>query len=267
MGSGVLVQTGVTYAQFNGPSYNAFAGGSVLCGTGTSINIGAPSHFMSSTLAFQGIGAFSYNGAGVSVWVGSPITTYAAVYAFHGLGGVTAQSAGFLTWVGWPAFAASVLLHFAGLGGVLWKGAGAAVVALSPVYASASRVHVDGNAANFYVSGNSFSKGKGVTYVDKTKNVTTDRNGSHYNHSMRARNKARRQLIREQVGTRIDAKSAASAPIRKRRKRSAAAVVAAAEGKRYLKSGTVGLPFPWDWEQQLLESKEEGRVSRPDLHV
>lgn len=45
VGSGVLVQTGVTYVQFNGPSYNAFAGGSVFCGTGTSINIGAPSHF------------------------------------------------------------------------------------------------------------------------------------------------------------------------------------------------------------------------------
>jgi hypothetical protein len=102
--SGVLVQTGVTYAQFNGPAFNALAGGSILVGTGTSIGVGCPSVFTFPTSAYAGIGAFSYNGAGVSVWVGSPLASYSAIASFYGAGAVTAQSAGWLTWVGCPVF-------------------------------------------------------------------------------------------------------------------------------------------------------------------
>ena len=179
------------------------------------------SNFHFSTQAFAGIGAFSYLGAGVSVWVGSPQAVYGAIYSFHGLGGVAAQSAGFMTWVGCPVFAATAIVHFAGLGGIYWQGAGGAVVALSPVYLPAALAHVDGNADNFYVAGHSFTKGKGLTYIDKKTGVVTSNtnNGSAKVHHERRR-----------------------------------------RGKRYLKSMAEAVPFPWEVEEEASSSSDNSRI-------
>ena len=121
---------------------------------------------------------FSYLGAGVSVWVGCTQAVYDAVYSFHGLGGVAAQSAGFMTWVGCPVFCVAAIQHFAGLGYVYWQGVGAAVIALSPAYTPNAILRVDGNGDQFYISGHTFVKGKGVTYVDKNVMLTSNDNST-----------------------------------------------------------------------------------------